>query len=183
MGRLEIIVGPMFCGKSDELMRRLRRAQIAGKSVVLFKPYLDKRYKHNRVVSHSGQEMDAQLVSTASTLTVDSLGYDVVGIDEVQFFEDILDPIKIMTARKQIVIASGLDQTYRREPFGDVPILLALADSIDKLAAVCHSCGSESATLTQRLINGKPAPFSGPTVQVGGLEAYEARCRQCHEVA
>lgn len=180
MGRLEVVCGPMFSGKSEELMRRLRRARIAGKSVALFKPHFDKRYKHNRVVSHAGQEMDAILVSTAATLPMDSLGYDVVGIDEVQFIDSIIDPILEMTRRKQIVIVAGLDQTYRREPFGDIPTLLALADSIEKLTAVCHSCGAD-ATLTQRLIDGHPAPFSGPTVQVGGLESYEARCRRCFQ--
>lgn len=181
MGRLEVVTGPMYSGKSEELMRRLRRAQIGGKTVVLFKPHLDKRYKHNQVVSHAGREMDAVLVSTASTLTVDSLGYDVVGIDEVQFIEDILEPIKRM-AERQTVIVSGLDMTFRREPFGEVPTLLAIADRIDKLTAVCHACGAD-ATLTQRLIDGKPAPFLGPTVQVGGLESYEARCRRCFEPA
>lgn len=182
MGRLEVVVGPMYSGKSEELMRRLRRAQIAGKSVALFKPVFDKRYKHNRVVSHAGQEMDAVLVSTASTLPVDALGYSVVGIDEVQFIEDVIEPILLMTARGQTVIVSGLDQTYRREPFGDVPHLMALADRVDKLSAICHSCGSD-ATLTQRLIDGRAAPFAGPTVQVGGLESYEARCTRCFEAA
>lgn len=179
MGRLEVVTGPMYSGKSEELMRRLRRAQIGGKSVALFKPHLDKRYKHNRVVSHAGREMDAVLVSIASTLPVDALGYDVIGIDEVQFIDDALDPIRHM-ADRQTVIVSGLDMTFRREPFGIVPILMAIADRVDKLAAVCHSCGAD-ATLTQRLIDGRPAPFDGPTVQVGGLESYEARCRRCFE--
>lgn len=170
----------MFSGKSEELMRRLRRAQIAGKSVVLFKPEFDTRYKNFRVVSHSGQEMDAIQVSTAATLPIDALGYSVVGIDEIQFIEDAIEPILMMAARGQIIIVAGLDQTFRREPFGDVPVLLALADRVDKLSAVCHSCGDD-ATLTQRLVNGKPALFTGPTVQVGGLESYEARCRRCFE--
>lgn len=172
----------MFSGKSEELMRRLRRAQIAGKSVVVFKPQFDKRYKHNRVVSHNGTEMDAILVSDVSQLRIDAFGYDVVGIDEVQFLDDIIEPIMLMAQRGQIVVVSGLDQTYRREPFGEIPTLLALADRIDKLSAVCHACG-EDATLTQRLTDGKPAPFAGPTVQVGGLDTYEARCRRCFQIA
>lgn len=181
-GRLEVIVGPMFSGKSEELMRRLRRAQIAGKSVVVFKPQFDKRYKHNRVVSHNGTEMDAILVSDVTQLRVDAFGYDVVGIDEIQFIEGAVEHVMLMAARGQVVIVSGLDQTYRREPFGEIPTLLALGDRIDKLSAVCHACGAD-ATLTQRLIDGKPAPFAGPTVQVGGLDSYEARCRKCFEPA
>lgn len=182
MGRLEVIVGPMYSGKSEELMRRLRRSTIAGKSVVLFKPQFDRRYKHNQVVSHAGMEMDAILLTDVSQLRVDAFGYDVVGIDEVQFFTDIWEPIMYMAGRGQTVVVSGLDQTFRREPFGEIPTLLSLADRIDKLSAVCHSCGAD-ATLTQRLIDGKPAPFDGPTVQVGGLESYEARCRKCFQTA
>jgi thymidine kinase len=169
----------MYSGKSEELLRRLRRAQIAGKTVGLFKPEFDNRYKSLRVVSHSGQEMDAHLITSASSLLIDSLGFSVVGIDEIQFIDETIDPIQVMVNRGQNVIVAGLDQTFRREPFGDVPILMALADRVDKLSAVCHSCGDE-ATLTQRLVNGKPASFEGPTVQVGGLESYEARCKRCY---
>lgn len=180
-GKLEVITGPMFSGKSEELMRRLRRAQIAGRTVALFKPKVDSRYKRTSVVSHAGREMEALEINSAERLLVDTLGFDVVGIDEVQFLEGIVKPIEKMVER-QVVIVSGLDMTFRREPFGDLPVLLALADEVHKLTAVCHSCGAD-ATLTQRLIDGKPAPFSGPTVQVGGLESYEARCRRCFEAA
>lgn len=180
-GRLEVVCGPMYSGKSEELMRRLRRAQIAGKTVALFKPQIDSRYKKRSVVSHAGREMEALETSSAESLLVAALGYDVLGIDEVQFLDGAVEPIRKM-AERQIVIVAGLDMTYRREPFGDMPTLLAIADSIEKLTAVCHMCGAD-ATLTQRLINGKPASFSGPTVQVGGLDSYEARCRRCFEAA
>lgn len=168
----------MFSGKSEELMRRLRRAQIAGYNVALFKPLVDDRYKKNKVVSHSGTAMPAHMVERVGALDLDTLGYDVVGIDEVQFLEGIVEVVQRMTTRNQTVIVSGLDMTYRGEPFGEMPILLAIAERIDKLDAVCHNCGA-NATLTQRLIDGKPASFDGPTVQVGGLESYEARCSKC----
>lgn len=171
----------MFSGKSEELLRRLRRAEIAGKKVVLLKWVGDGRYKHDVVVSHAGSEMDAIPVDDAGSIALLSLGYDVVGIDEGQFFEGLATVVPAL-AKKQTIIVSGLDMTYRGDPFGDMPTLLAIADRIDKLNAVCHSCG-EDANLTQRLLNGKPAPFSGPTVQVGGIETYEARCRSCFEKA
>jgi len=186
MGRLEVITGPMFSGKTEELMRRLRRAQIAGKSVALFKPHIDTRYKKNKVVTHAGQEMDCQFVEKSADLYLNTLGYDVVGVDEIQFIQyDASYPwtpsdTVVRMAERQIVIVSGLDQTFRRHPFDPIPMLLAMADRIDKLTAVCHSCGRD-ATLTQRLVDGKPAPFSGPTIQVGGLESYEARCKDCFE--
>jgi thymidine kinase len=167
----------MFSGKSEELLRRLRRAQIAGKKTLLLKWHGDGRFKKDAVVSHSGSEMDAFPVDDLGTLTLLSLGYDVVGIDEIQFFEAPA-PIVQALAKKRIVIVSGLDMTFRGEPFGDMPVLLAVADRIDKLTAICHSCGLD-ATLTQRLVDGKPAPFSGDTIQVGGLDTYEARCRAC----
>lgn len=169
----------MYSGKSEELMRRLRRAEIAGYKVGLFKWAGDHRYKREKVVSHAGSEMVAHPVDDLGVLVLSALGYDIVGIDEGQFFSG-LAPIAMAMAKKQTVIVSGLDMTYRGEPFGDMPILLAVADRIDKLSAVCHSCGAD-ATLTQRLIDAKPAPFSGPTVQVGGLDTYEARCRRCFE--
>jgi len=179
VGRLEVVCGPMYSGKSEELMRRLRRAEIAGYKVALFKWAGDHRYKREKVVSHAGREMIALPVDDLGFLALHSLGYDVVGIDEGQFFPNLTAIAEAMS-KKQIVIISGLDMTYRGEPFGDMPTLLAIADRIDKLSAVCHSCGAD-ASMTQRLINGKPAPFSGPTVQVGGLESYEARCRKCFE--
>lgn len=178
-GRLEVICGPMFSGKSEELLRRLRRSQIAGYNVGLFKPDIDHRYKREKVVSHAGAEMIAFPVKSADDLYIQAIGFDVIGIDEVQFIEDVVPNIKTLR-KKSIVIVSGLDMTYRRDPFGDLPTLLAIAERIDKLSAVCHKCG-EDATLTQRLVDGHAASFTGPTVQVGGLETYEARCVRCFE--
>lgn len=179
MGRLEVITGPMFSGKSEELLRRLRRAAIAGYNVGLFKPDIDHRYKREKVVSHNGVEMTAIPVKSANDLYLQALGFDVVGVDEVQFIENIVDTLR-QVSKKAIVIVSGLDMTYRAEPFGDIPTLLAIAERIDKLTAVCHKCGLD-ASRTQRLVDGKPASFAGPTVQVGGIESYEARCGQCFE--
>jgi thymidine kinase len=178
---LEVITGPMFSGKSEELMRRLRRAEIAGKRVVLFKASLDMRYSTAQVVTHNGASMGATVIESIFDAHDIAQDYDVIGIDEVQFFSDsIVDEIELLVQQGKAVIVSGLDQTYRAEPFGFVPHLLAVAEKVDKLTAICHKCGAE-ATRTQRLIDGKPAPFSGPTVQVGGLESYEARCRSCFE--
>lgn len=179
-GRLEVITGPMFSGKSEELMRRLRRLQIAGYTVGLFKPDIDHRYKREKVVSHNGAEMSAITIRSVPDLYIQAIGYDVVGVDEIQFFDNVVSIVQDLT-KKSIVIVSGLDMTYRAEPFGDIPTLLAIAERIDKLSAVCHNCGAD-ATRTQRLLDGKPAPFSGPTVQVGGIESYEARCVRCFEV-
>lgn len=176
-GQLEVICGCMFSGKSEELMRRARRAQIAGKKVVLAKLAVDTRYDKDAVASHNGNKWDAIIVETAADLRIKALGYDVVGIDEAQFFaEEDLASLRAM-AERQVVIISGLDMTYRGEPFGIMPFLMAIADRVDKLDAICHTCG-ELATMTQRLIDGKPAPFNGPTVQIGGLETYEARCKR-----
>lgn len=181
MGRIEIITGPMFSGKSEELMRRLRRSKIAGYNVGLFKPDIDHRYEHKKVVSHNGVEMDAIIVRSASDLRIQGLGYDIIGIDEIQFIEKVVPAIQEL-ARNAIVVVSGLDMTYRAEPFGEMPTLLAIAERVDKLTAVCHSCGAD-ATRTQRLVNGKPASFTGPTVQIGGIESYEARCVKCFGAA
>jgi thymidine kinase len=180
MGRLEVVVGPMYSGKSEELLRRLRRAEIAGYRVAVIKPDMDHRYNATKVVSHAGSERDAIVVKGVYDVKLQGLGYDVVGIDEVQFYPpEIVETLNRMT-KKQVVIATGLDQDYRGQPFGAVPTLMALADKVDKLTAICHSCGEE-ATKTQRLVDGKPASFSGPTIQVGGLDSYEARCRKCWE--
>jgi thymidine kinase len=180
-GRLEVITGPMYSGKSEELLRRLRRAEIAGKKVIVAKPDIDSRYDKKKVVSHNGSMMDAVLVKNSMNLRIQTVGYDVVGIDEVQFLEGdtLLEDLRKMAVR-QNVIASGLDMTFRLEPFGIMPQLLAVAERIDKLTAICHSCGEE-ATQTQRLIDGKPASLTGPTVLVGGLDSYEARCPRCWE--
>ena len=169
----------MYSGKSEELLRRLRRAEIAGYSVAVVKPFIDDRYNTDRVTSHAGSYRDAIVVENPYDIKLNTIAYSVVGVDEVQFFpgEEIIRILNEMT-RTKVVIATGLDQTFRGEPFGAVPQLMALADKVDKLTAVCHSCGAD-ATKTQRLVDGKPAPAAGSTIQVGGMDAYEARCRDC----
>lgn len=179
-GRLEVICGPMFSGKTGELIRRLRREQIARKSTLLLKPEIDTRYG-KAVSTHDGVSMEAVNFNGLS-ITHPGEDFDVIGIDEVQFFPNTIesDILWLVEGLHKTVIVSGLDMTYRREPFSVVPNLMALADSVTKLYAVCHLCG-KPATLTQRLINSQPAPFSGDTIQVGGLESYEARCRGCFQ--
>ena len=182
-GSLEVVCGPMFSGKSEELIRRVRRAEIAGLRALIVKPAVDDRYDVGHVVSHGGARMRA--VTAASGVEVQRLaaGYEAVGVDEAQFFDaGIVGTIADLVDRGARVVAAGLAQDFRGLPFGSMPTLLALADYIDKLEAVCHRCGGP-ATLTQRLVDGKPAPFSGETVQIGALDSYEARCRACYEVA
>lgn len=179
-GRLEVITGPMFSGKSEELLRRLRRAEIAGNNVAVLKPAIDDRYDKDHVISHAGTKMQALVVDDKpGEIRRHAFPYSVVGIDEGQFFtyERFMSEVRFL-AISRIVIISGLDMTFAREPFGQMPELLAVAERIDKYSAVCHSCG-EDANYTQRLIDGAPAPLSGPIIQVGGLESYEARCAHC----
>ena len=171
----------MFSGKSEEMMRRLRRAEIAGQRVLLFKPRIDDRYDRHDVISHAGVRMAAFPVDGSAALLARASGCDVVGIDEAQFFEEsIVDATLALADRGARVIAAGLDQDFRRQPFGPMPALLARAEFVDKLQAVCHRCGGP-ATTTQRLVDGRPAPYSGETIVVGALDRYEARCRDCHE--
>ncbi len=180
-GWLEVVCGPMFSGKSEELIRRVRRAEIAGLRALIVKPAVDDRFDVGHVVSHGGAKMRA--VTASSSLEVLRLvaGYEAVGVDEVQFFDDgIVEVIAELVDRGVRVVAAGLAQDFRGLPFGPMPTLLAIADYVDKLEAVCHRCGGP-ATLTQRLVDGKPAPFSGETVQIGALDSYEARCRACYE--
>ena len=180
-GWLEVVCGPMFSGKSEEMIRRLRRAEIAGQRVLLFKPRIDDRYDAADVVSHAGVRMSAVPVDGCAELIARARGCDVVGIDEVQFFEPtIVDAALALADGGVRVIAAGLDQDFRRLPFGPMPELLARAEFADKLQAVCHRCGGP-ATTTQRLVDGRPAPYSGETIVVGALDTYEARCRDCHE--
>jgi thymidine kinase len=180
-GWLEVICGPMFSGKSEEMLRRLRRAEIAGQRVVIFKPRIDDRYDAADVVSHAGARMRGVPVSGVGELLARADGFDVVGIDEVQFFEaDVVGAALGLADAGVRVIAAGLDQDFRRLPFGAMPDLLAQAEFVDKLQAVCHRCGGP-ATTTQRLVDGAPAPYSGDTIVVGANEQYEARCRDCHE--
>jgi thymidine kinase len=180
-GWLEVICGPMFSGKSEEMIRRLRRAEIAGQRVVIFKPRIDDRYDAADVVSHAGARMRGVPVASVPELAARAQGFDVVGIDEVQFFSAEVTAAALALADAGArVVAAGLDQDFRRLPFGPMPELLARAEFVDKLQAVCHRCGGP-ATTTQRLVDGRPAPYSGETIVVGANEQYEARCRDCHE--
>lgn len=180
-GWLEVICGPMFSGKSEEMIRRLRRAEIAGQRVVILKPRIDDRYDATDVVSHAGARMQAVPISSAADVPGCAEGFEVVGIDEVQFLEVTIVAHALELANRGVrVVVAGLDQDFRRLPFGPMPELLSHAEFVDKLQAVCHRCGGP-ATTTQRLVDGLPAPYSGDTVVVGAAEQYEARCRGCHE--
>jgi thymidine kinase len=180
-GWLEVVCGPMFSGKSEELIRRLRRAEIAGQRVLIVKPRIDDRYDVAHVVSHAGARMRAAAAGSPAEVLRLARGYDVVGIDEVQFFDaGIVEVVHRLVARGTRVVVAGLDTDFRHEPFGAMPTLLAVAELVDKLQAVCHRCGG-TATRTQRLVDGEPAPFSGETIVVGALDSYEARCAACYE--
>lgn len=186
MGSLEVIAGPMFSGKTDELIRRLRRARIARQKVQVFFPALDSRYsgyEYGKVTSHAGTEFDAAPVrSTGEILRSVEEQTGVVGIDEAQFFDDeILSVARRLVESGVRVIVTGLDTDFRGEPFGPIPQLMAQAERLDKLQAICMVCG-EPASRTQRLRNGKPAAIHDPVVVVGGGGIYEARCRAHHTV-
>ncbi len=182
-GRLEVITGPMFCGKTDELLRRLRRAIIAKQKIQVFKPGFDIRYSSEKVTSHAGNEYNAHPVENISevpTLLLDDV--TLVAIDEAQFFgEQIIDVTQALVDKGIRVIVAGLDMDFRGEPFGQMPVLLAQAEIVDKLHAICMVCGEE-ATRTQRLVDGNPAYYDDPIIIVGASEMYEARCRIHHQV-
>jgi thymidine kinase len=182
-GRLEVITGPMFCGKTDELLRRLRRAIIAKQKIQVFKPGFDIRYGSEKVTSHAGNEYEAypvENITEVPTLLLDDV--TVVAIDEAQFFgEKIVPVVQDLVDRGIRVIVAGLDMDFRGVPFGQMPKLLALAEVVDKLHAICMVCGEE-ATRTQRLVDGEPAYFDDPIIIVGASEMYEARCRIHHQV-
>jgi len=183
-GWIEIVCGSMFSGKTEELLRRVRRAEIARKRVQVFKPTVDNRYGQVRVASHNGvAREDAVVVACAEELlALVHPDTDVVAIDEVQFFDmAIADVCDELADRGICVIVAGLDQDFRGEPFGPMTQLLARAERVDKLNAICVVC-SASASRTQRLIDGQPARYDDPIILVGGSESYEARCRACHEV-
>lgn len=173
----------MFSGKSEELIRRLRRAEIAGQRALIVKPLVDDRFDVGHVISHAGAKMRAVTAVSGSEVLRLAAGYEAIGIDEVQFFDDgIVEAIAGLVGRGARVVAAGLAQDFRGEPFGPMPTLLCVAEFVDKLEAVCHRCGGP-ATLTQRLLDGRPAPFDGATVQIGALDSYEARCRSCHSLS
>jgi len=182
-GWLEVITGPMYCGKSEELIRRLRRVKIAKQKVKVFKPVLDNRYSKKDVVSHSGNSIEAVPVDHPEEILkrIDA-SVDVVGIDEAQFFhEDLIEICEDLADRGKRVILAGLDRDFRNQPFGPMPELMARAEYVDKLHAICIQCG-EPASRTQRLIDGEPAAADDPVILVGAAEVYEARCRSCHAI-
>lgn len=182
-GYIEVISGCMFAGKTEELIRRIKTLEFAKKNVLVFKPAIDNRYSNTKVVSHAGSSVESIVVPDArSILDFVKVDTDVVAIDEIQFFdEDVLLVCDYLAKKGLRVMAAGLDTDFRAEPFGVMPRLITDAEFVTKLTAVCMKCGAP-ATRTQRLVNGKPAQYSDPIIMVGAAEAYEARCRHCHEV-
>jgi thymidine kinase len=183
-GWIEVIAGVMFSGKSEELLRRVRRASIAKRRVQVFKSHLDERYAGVfRVSSHDGRTTDAIPIDTAAQIA-ERVRADtqVVAIDEAQFLDAGIVPLTTeLAGRGMRVIVAGTDTDFRGEPFGAMPQLMAVAEIVDKLHAICVCCG-HPASRNQRLIDGKPALYSSPTIMVGGADTYEARCRACHDV-
>lgn len=181
-GWIEVIAGVMFSGKTEELMRRVRRALIARKRVQVFKSHLDDRYVGVMAVSsHDGRSVEAVPVDSSVQIAsrIDPTAH-VIAIDEAQFLDEgIVDVVTWLANSGRRVIVAGTDTDFRGEPFGRMPQLMAIAELVDKLHAICVLCGAP-ATRNQRLIDGVPAPYDSPTIMVGGREAYEARCRACH---
>lgn len=183
-GWIECITGSMFSGKSEELIRRLKRGMYAKQKVVVFKPAIDNRYHKEKVVSHNGNAIEAITIKAAEEIFEQDLtGVDVIGIDEVQFFEhSVVDIAQELAEQGHRVIVAGLDMDFRGEPFEPMPQLMAVSELVTKLQAVCAVCGAP-ASRTQRLINGRPAKADDPIIMVGADESYESRCRAHHIVA
>ena len=182
-GWIEVICGCMFAGKTEELIRRINVLSYARKNILVFKPKIDDRYSTTEIASHAGSKVPCIVISEAKEI-LNHVNYDtdVVAIDEVQFFdEDVVDICEYLADSGLRVMVAGLDKDFRGEPFGVLPDLLTRAEFVTKLTAVCAKCGAP-ATRTQRIINGKPASFNDPIVLVGAKEAYEPRCRHCHEI-
>lgn len=182
-GWIEVICGCMFAGKTEELIRRINVLSYAKKNILVFKPRIDDRYSTTEIASHAGSKVPCIVIDEAKEI-LDHVNYDtdVVAIDEVQFFdEDVVDICEYLADNGLRVMVAGLDKDFRGEPFGVLPDLLTRAEFVTKLTAVCAKCGAP-ATRTQRIINGKPASFNDPVVLVGAKEAYEPRCRHCHEI-
>lgn len=182
-GWIEVITGPMFAGKTEELLRRVKRLEYAKQNIVVFKPLIDNRYAENEVVSHNHNRTRSVNISQAKEIfEYVNKDTNVVAIDEVQFLDEEAVRICEFLADKGIrVIVSGLDREFRGEPFTFMPKLLAIAEYVTKLTAVCVQCGAP-ATRTQRIVNSKPARYNDPIVLIGAEESYEARCRRCHKV-
>ncbi len=174
-GWIEVICGSMFSGKTEELIRRIRRAEIAKMNTIIFKPQIDNRYSSNHVVSHNQSKLDSMLVKNAREILDKSADIDVIGIDEAQFFDDdIVDVCKSLAKNNKRVVVAGLDTDYRGRPFGPMPALMCEADYLDKFRAICIQCGNP-ASCSQRLTKD-----SGQVV-IGETDIYEARCRNCFE--
>jgi thymidine kinase len=182
-GSLTVIAGSMFAGKTEELIRRVRRASYARRSVQVFKPALDTRSENTEIRSHDGTLYEAHAVSASKEILSEiETSTDVVAIEEAQFFDDgIVEVCESLADRGYEIMVTGLDMDFRGQPFGPMPALLTVADEVVKLRAICARCGRD-ASRSQRLIDGEPAPASAPTIQVGAQESYEARCRHCHVV-
>ena len=182
-GWLEVICGSMFAGKTEELIRRVNRIKYAKKDIIVFKPVIDDRYDKTQVVSHSNQRVDSIPIKDSSEVYnhLNHLPY-AVAFDEAQFFDaGLIDVIDRLANSGVRVIAAGLDQDFRGEPFGIMPVLMAKAEYVTKLQGICMVCGAP-ATRTQRIINGHPADYDDPTILVSAAEKYESRCRHCHQV-
>lgn len=179
-GRLEVVCGSMFSGKSEELIRRLKRAKIAQKEIFVFKHSFDNRTAVEHVATHNGNTIEAIAIEHAS-LIVKKLPptAEVVGVDEAQFFtHDLIEVVLDLVDSGKIVIIAGLNLDYRGVPFGPMPTLISLADKVTKLTAICIICGAD-AYFSQRLVNGNPAKYDDPLIQVGAQDCYQARCRSC----
>lgn len=180
----EIITGPMSCGKTEELLRRIRRCIIAKKKVKVISPEIDTREKGDYIKSRNGLWLDAIKVKhSIQILSVVKPEDEIIAIDELQFFDsNIIKVISKLMSEGKRVIGTGLELDFKAEPFGSMPELMCLATKVDKLHAVCMKCGCDHATRTQRLINGEPADKSSPLIMIGGDETYEARCVKCYEL-
>ncbi|MBN2877356.1 MAG: thymidine kinase [Bacilli bacterium] len=182
-GWIEVITGPMFAGKTEELIRRIKRLQYADQNIVVFKPAIDTRYANDEVVSHNNSRTRSISITKATEI-MDYVNEntDVIAIDEIQFLsEEAVDICEYLADQGKRVIVSGLDRDFRGEPFSFMPKLLSLAEYVTKLSAICVKCHTP-ATRTQRIIDGKPANYHDPIILVGAKDSYEARCRDCHEV-
>ncbi len=182
-GWVEVICGPMFAGKSEELIRRIKTLSYAHQKIIAFKPSIDNRYDKTAIASHDGEKYQAMAVKNVEEIEKNiTPDVQVVAIDEVQFFGNpIVSLVEKLADRGIRVIVAGLDTDFRGEPFGPMPELLARAEFVTKLTAACTVCGC-AATRTQRLVNGEPAKFDDPVILVGAKESYEARCRKHHIV-
>lgn len=182
-GTLEVVCGSMFSGKTEELLRRLNRAEYARLNVITFKHSLDDRTTIEYVISHNGYKTKAIPLDNPQLMKnyIDA-SVQVVGIDEIQFFSmDIVNVVCALIDAGTRVIVAGLDLDFKGMPFGCMPLLMSIADEVTKLKAICIDCGSD-AHFTQRLVNGNPARFDDPIILVGAQESYQARCRSCHAI-